>query len=479
MKNILTFLIAIMLSVGAIAKTTSSVTSGNWNNSATWSNGVPVAGDIITISTGDVVITQVHINFVGNNTPTSLVLDGTLTFKAGKKIYLACGSYFKLNTTGTILKGCGGGNCNLISICGTTEWNAGDGTIIGTNVNDAAYYLAGIGSPLVLPCSVSTTTLYEEICGNETMFLEGGFQNTSGTYYDTIQDNVGCDSILITTLVVHPIHVVESNHVMCNGDSVLAGGLYQFTAGVYDDSLFTNQVCDSVMRTIVEVNPTYFSSSSYEICGDDSVFAAGAYQNTSGAYYDSLTSVNGCDSVIETVLTVNATPFTYVLYGALWISGFDTLYFWNVQNQAAGMTYQWNVCPSMEPVQCGNNPLYFTDTLVDMSVTITDSNGCSFTKQCLGFTDYFSNARMAPSGDEEIGDKNASLKFYPNPVQDNLIIEMLDLEETKDGQIIDMSGRVNQKFTVDQILETIDVSDLKKGSYILRIGEETGTVIKK
>jgi len=64
-----------------------------------------------------------------------------------------------------------------------------------------------------------------------------------------------------------------------------------------------NGCTDSTSATIGE--PISLSdSAAIEICAGDSILLGGAYQNTSGIYYDTLVSVNGCDSVIETTLDV-------------------------------------------------------------------------------------------------------------------------------------------------------------------------------
>ncbi len=50
------------------------------------------------------------------------------------------------------------------------------------------------------------------------------------------------------------------------------------------------------------------STQSASICQGDSLFVGGDYQFTSGSYYDTLLGSNGCDSIVETVLTVNSLP---------------------------------------------------------------------------------------------------------------------------------------------------------------------------
>ncbi len=56
----------------------------------------------------------------------------------------------------------------------------------------------------------------------------------------------------------------------------------------------------------VEVNEPETSSQTISICQGESVFLGGASQSTPGTYTDSLTTFDGCDSILLTTLTVNA-----------------------------------------------------------------------------------------------------------------------------------------------------------------------------
>lgn len=57
------------------------------------------------------------------------------------------------------------------------------------------------------------------------------------------------------TLTYRISHYFESNHTMCFGDSVLAFGQWQFTTGTYYDSLLNLMGCDSVYALHLTVNP--------------------------------------------------------------------------------------------------------------------------------------------------------------------------------------------------------------------------------
>ena len=165
----------------------------------------------------------------------------------------------------------------------------------GSNTNDFWEY------SLVLTTSVSTL-----ICDNDSIFLEGTYQNAPGTYYDTLIALNSCDSVVITTLSVNPAYSVSNSAIfICNGDSSLIYGTYRTTAGTYYDSLTTVNGCDSIHSIVLNLDTIYtFNDPDIVISVGDSVIIYGIYRSISGTYYDSLTTSSGCDSVHSTLVKV-------------------------------------------------------------------------------------------------------------------------------------------------------------------------------
>ena len=139
------------------------------------------------------------------------------------------------------------------------------------------------------------TPLSEVICEGESILLGGAQQTQSGIYYDTLQSINNCDSILITTLTVNPTYETPLSEVICEGESILLGGAQQTQSGTYYDTLQSINNCDSVLITTLTVNPTYETPLSEVICEGESILLGGAQQTQSGIYYDTLQSINNCD----------------------------------------------------------------------------------------------------------------------------------------------------------------------------------------
>lgn len=66
--------------------------------------------------------------------------------------------------------------------------------------------------------------------------------------------------------------------------------------------------CDSVFTLNLTITGSTTFNENIEICQGDSILLEGFFQTTNGVYYDSLQTVNGCDSLLATTLTVNSLP---------------------------------------------------------------------------------------------------------------------------------------------------------------------------
>lgn len=72
-------------------------------------------------------------------------------------------------------------------------------------------------------------------------------------------------------------------------------------------------------------------------------------------------------------------------------------------------------------------------------------------------------------------EEQAFYKVYPNPVQDNLTIDLLNAGETSEITIADMMGRVVWSKATNASVVTVPTSDFTKGLYIIRINRGKAT----
>ena len=247
---------------------------------------------------------------------------------------------------------------------------------------------------IVYPNSFAIDSL--TLCTNDSILLQGSYQTSAGVYLDTVQSQFGCDSILITYLDFDT--VVYSNRVetICAGDSIQIGNVYYHVSGNYTNTLISQGGCDSIESVELIVLPQIVFIDTVSICNLDSIFLEGSYQNTSGNYFDTLQTLTGCDSVIETILSVDSIIYGYedisICYGdSIFISGNyenqDGIYYDTVTSNAGCdsiTTYNLSVNPLIQVVDgqqiCTNDSIFLqgayqftTGTYVD---TLNSVAGC-------------------------------------------------------------------------------------------------------
>ncbi len=158
-------------------------------------------------------------------------------------------------------------------------------------------------------CSIPLTIQSATICNSDSSFLAGSWQFSSGIFYDTL--NTGCcDSIVETTLTLLPALTGTINETICDGDSIVVNGITYNTSVTGATEVFTSvgpNGCDSTVTINLTVLSPLASVINQTICDGDSIVVNGTTYNTSvtGAT-EVFTNVgpNGCDSTVTINLTV-------------------------------------------------------------------------------------------------------------------------------------------------------------------------------
>ncbi|MBP5455521.1 MAG: T9SS type B sorting domain-containing protein [Paludibacteraceae bacterium] len=148
---------------------------------------------------------------------------------------------------------------------------------------------------------------YDTICGGEE--LDG--HTETGVYTHSFSSINGCDSVVVYHLQVLWPQTVVVDLEICEGDSVPFNGKFYKAGGSYADTLpRKNYACDSIQYEIrVKEHSSYFVARYDTICWGESLEG----YTVTGVYTDSLTTVNGCDSVLQLNLEVLPEPKTDTL----------------------------------------------------------------------------------------------------------------------------------------------------------------------
>lgn len=143
-----------------------------------------------------------------------------------------------------------------------------------------------------------------DICPGDKITVGNHIYNVSGIYHDTLSSYLGCDSIIVSILKMHPAYFINNLKDICPGDTVFVGIHKYFTSGVYMDHLQTYNGCDSVITTNLNVVPFKNYNQSISICKGNGIQVGTNNYSLPGVYIDTLLSFGGCDSIVNTKLNV-------------------------------------------------------------------------------------------------------------------------------------------------------------------------------
>lgn len=134
--------------------------------------------------------------------------------------------------------------------------------------------------------------------------LSGVYYFSSGIYSDTTTNAEGCDSVVTLDLTIYPSTIGMENIVSCDSFTWGSNGQTYFLSGTYYDTLINSKGCDSVSMLQLVLNQSNSGVDSVENCDNYSWPATGMTYFNSGLYQANLQNADGCDSLVTLVLTI-------------------------------------------------------------------------------------------------------------------------------------------------------------------------------
>jgi len=150
------------------------------------------------------------------------------------------------------------------------------------------------------------TVLYDSICPSA-RYDKYGFKlsniTESLTHTRKLPTIHGCDSIVTLELYVYPTYFYPRTENICEGDTFDFRGRRFYESGTYYDSLKTVQGCDSIYCLYLSVHSIYDVPLSGVLCEGVPYTRYGFNVATPGVHYRYLTTVAGCDSTLTLTLS--------------------------------------------------------------------------------------------------------------------------------------------------------------------------------
>jgi hypothetical protein len=225
------------------------------------------------------------------------------------------------------------------------------------------------------------------------------FIYTPGVYYDTLENAVGCDSI-ITIKAISLATYKTIKVTVCDRYKSPSERYYWSKTGSYKDTVLNSNFCDSIVTVNLTVlGKTYFSYKE-SAC---KLFKLPSGKNSytkSAIIQDTIKNHLGCDSVITIDLIVIKVGVGVLVTG-------DVLTCTNT----SATDWQWVLCnQNYKPVTDGNTRIYNAQSNGNYAVVVTQDN-CSDTSECFWITSAsVGNFNSSPS----------KIRVYPNPIIDGI-----------------------------------------------------------
>lgn len=295
--------------------------------------------------------------------------------------------------------------------------------------------------------SPGTISWYDAATDGNAISILNPVINTSTTYYAEATSPEGCVSLNRTpvTAYVHPAYFFPEVHEICNNESYTWHGNTYSVAGTYTTVYTTSNGCDSIYRLKLSVNPSYSFVESHVICSGDSYIWQGNTYKTSGTYLKEYLTKKGCDSTFTLNLTVNAVDISVVQNGNTLTAG------------VAGAGYRWLNCADDYSLLTDETHQNFNPAADGQYAVEITQNNCVDTSDCYSI----SLTGIDPLASTEI-------KLYPNPVTDDLFIEVPENDEWYGIEMMNANGQVvyQNKFMNKT---SIPAGQLSPGVYMIKI----------
>jgi len=299
----------------------------------------------------------------------------------------------------------------------------------------------------------------DSICnGDSYMFPDSTIQTnitSSTSQVSLFTTAVSCDSNITTNLSVFPVYSFSQPATICAGSSfTFPDGSVQtnITAATSYSSILISQFgCDSIIQTNISVNPSYLFPLADTICsGESYVFPDGSFQSniTSSLIQQSTFPTNlFCDSTYETSLVVESVDITLSQASE------------NLSAVAGQDSYQWIDCLNASMPIIGETTENFTATANGSYAVVINNGSCVDTSACTAVTSI---------GIWEIASNEFNI--YPNPVNSNFSIEPISNRQIQEIIIQDVNGSIlYQRGNISSNTLTVEMDAFANGLYILEL----------
>jgi hypothetical protein len=320
----------------SITLTTTVGTSYSWSNSTT-QQSITVSPAVntnysVTVTNGSGCSGTASVTVIVNPLPAVPVItpNGATSFCSGGSVTLegsAANVYNWSNglTTQSIIVNSSGNY--ILTITDANNCSRASLPIIVTVFNNP---VAAIAPATATICNGESITLTAS--GGATYSWSNGLgsgvtKNVSPTaneaYVVTVTDANNCSATATKNVTVNQPSAFSFNAVVCSNSPYVFNSQNLSVTGIYFDTLTNVLGCDSIVTLNLSVNSTSSTTLNESICAGSNFVFDNQSLTASGIYYDTLTNAVGCDSAVvlnlSVVTALNTTIDTNICQGEFYL----------------------------------------------------------------------------------------------------------------------------------------------------------------
>lgn len=146
-----------------------------------------------------------------------------------------------------------------------------------------------------------------DLCSGESVVINGMEYTIPGQYMDTLENEMGCDSLLTINILELPDTEGELSASICEGESVEINGVTYDMGGEYVQDLVNTFGCDSTLKITINEFEDTVRDEEVALCPGENIVINGETYDTPGFYVQELMNQAGCDSTINITVLVDGT----------------------------------------------------------------------------------------------------------------------------------------------------------------------------
>jgi hypothetical protein len=311
---------------------------------------------------------------------------------------------------------------------------------------------------LNLTINYSNTGTDVQTASDSYTWIDGNtYTASNNTAIFTLTNQSGCDSIVTLNLTINYTTTGIDVQTACDNYTWIDGNTYTASNNTATHVLVNAAGVDSIVTLNLTINygttATYFHTA----CGSYTWIDGITYTNSTNTPTFTLTTTQGCDSVITLFLTINNVDVSVTENNPV------------LTANASGAAYVWLNCDNNFQPITGNTAQSFTATQTGSYAVEIEQNGCVDTSLCYS---------VIVSGVEDEAD-DAGIQIYPNPSAGVFAVKS-DYQQTVTIEVTDVLGKlVSNTYPIAPGLNMIDASDWSKGLYFIKTTNGDKTKVQR